>query len=63
MDKKRRAKRVRRNCHTCDQWSPVKREGVCEYLTGYNQQVVYTHPWFWCGKWVHEDKDDDKAKS
>jgi hypothetical protein len=46
-----------KSCRDCKKWNLVGRlgkEGVCEYMTGYNQQVVYTPPNFRCIK--HKDR-------
>ena len=44
----KREKRVWRQCSNCTQFTETKREGVCNYLTEYNGNVVYVYRGFRC---------------
>ena len=48
--KKGKEKRVWKSCSNCTQFTDTRREGVCNYLTEYNHQVVYVHRNYRCVK-------------
>ena len=49
-------KRVWKSCSNCVSYQPTKHEGVCKYLTEYNQTPVYVHRNFKCVKWFTREE-------
>ena len=58
MGKEEIKRKMWRQCSNCSKWSETKREGVCGYLTEYNQLVVYTYRNFRCGKHKFPGEED-----
>ena len=49
-----------KDCSWCDHFQVSnKHEGVCKFLTDYNEAPVYVYNRFFCKKWQHEEEKKD----